>query len=126
VGKTRGFDPPPRIHLGSPRENPTLLTRQDWRGPRAGWSADSLGYWEVEVIRPGSYDVRLSFDAASTGRVARLSLRSEQREVKVRPGETGCRFEAVPLTPGPGRLEASITGEGSAVGVWSVEASRRD
>ena len=35
VSSTRGFEPV-RIALGGPRENPTILTRQDWRGPRAG------------------------------------------------------------------------------------------
>ncbi len=34
VAATRGFAPV-RIALGGPRENPTILTRQDWRGPRA-------------------------------------------------------------------------------------------
>ena len=36
VSATRGYAPP-RIHLGTPHENPVTLTRQDWRGPRAGW-----------------------------------------------------------------------------------------
>ena len=31
VTSTRGFEPV-RIALGGPRENPTILTRQDWRG----------------------------------------------------------------------------------------------
>ncbi len=33
VASTRGFAPI-RIDIGDPRENPTVLTRQDWRGPR--------------------------------------------------------------------------------------------
>ncbi len=33
VSSTRGFAPI-RIAIGGPRENPTILTRQDWRGPR--------------------------------------------------------------------------------------------
>ncbi len=35
VSTTRGFDPV-RIDIGGTREDPTILTRQDWRGPRAG------------------------------------------------------------------------------------------
>ena len=33
VSSTRGFDPV-RIEIGGPREDLTVLTRQDWRGPR--------------------------------------------------------------------------------------------
>ena len=32
VSATRGYDPSP-IELGGTRENPSILTRQDWRGP---------------------------------------------------------------------------------------------
>src|SRR5262249_13715529 len=48
VGGTRGYAPP-RIHLGAAQQNPTTLTRQDWRGPRAGWGPKALGHWEVQV-----------------------------------------------------------------------------
>jgi hypothetical protein len=52
----RGFDPP-RIVIGSEKENPVRLSRQDWRGPKAGWNADSIGHWEVKVERAGKYEV---------------------------------------------------------------------
>ena len=52
VAATRGFEPV-RIEIGGQRENPTILTRQDWRGPRAGWGPNDLGYWEVEVAARG-------------------------------------------------------------------------
>lgn len=38
------------------------LTRQDWRGPRAGWTPTSLGHWEVQVTKTGTYDISLRFD----------------------------------------------------------------
>jgi arylsulfatase A-like enzyme len=41
VSSTRGYAPP-RIHLGG-AEDPSLLTRQDWRGPKAGWSPNDIG-----------------------------------------------------------------------------------
>ena len=52
VSSTRGFDPI-RIEIGGPREDPTVLTRQDWRGPRAGTKPNDLGYWEVRVVQGG-------------------------------------------------------------------------
>ncbi len=33
-----------------PVEDPTVLTRQDWRRPRAGVEPNDLGYWEVRVV----------------------------------------------------------------------------
>src|SRR5205814_1227800 len=60
VSKERGFDPP-RIHLGAQAQPRTVLTRQDWRGPQAGWGPKSLGYWEVHVAREGRYDLALRF-----------------------------------------------------------------
>jgi arylsulfatase A-like enzyme len=55
VSATRGYAPP-RILLGTAHENPTLLTRQDWRGPKAGWGKDSAGHWEVDAAA-GEYEV---------------------------------------------------------------------
>ncbi len=55
---SNGFDPP-RIVIGSEKENPVRLSRQDWRGPKAGWAADSKGHWLVTVERPGRYRVTI-------------------------------------------------------------------
>src|SRR5262249_47866159 len=46
VGSTRGYAPP-RIHLGSAEENPTLLTRQDCRVGKERWDPKDVGFWEV-------------------------------------------------------------------------------
>lgn len=54
----KGFDPP-RIIIGNEKENPVRLSRQDWRGPKAGWNADSIGHWEVKFERAGKYAVKL-------------------------------------------------------------------
>src|SRR5690606_32440827 len=61
----RGYAPP-RIHIGTQHENPVMLTRQDWRGPRAGWDAKSLGHWEVLVTRPAECEFKVRF-APTTG-----------------------------------------------------------
>ena len=52
---------PVRPRLGTPHENPTRLTRQDWRGPRAGdWEGNGLGYWEVTIPAAGTFDVAVT------------------------------------------------------------------
>lgn len=58
---------PPRIVLGSEKANPVRLTRQDWRGNRAGWAADSAGDWEVTFERAGEYEVTLRSTRAFGG-----------------------------------------------------------
>jgi len=54
----QGFEPP-RIVLGSPQAPVVRLSRQDWRGPQAGWSETSLGYWMVRIARAGRYRVTI-------------------------------------------------------------------
>ena len=89
VSSTRGYDPP-RIRIGNPRQDVTVLTRQDWRGPRAGWSADSAGQWEVLVEAAADYHIRV----LPSGGTIKLNGGD------VKPGN-------VRLPAGPGRLEAS-------------------
>ncbi len=50
-----GFEPA-RIHVGSEKEPLTRLSRQDWRGPKAGWTPESVGQWEVYAERAGKYE----------------------------------------------------------------------
>ncbi len=54
---------PPRMILGSVEENPVILGRNDWKGPKAThWSSsDAFGYWDVDVKDSGPYDVRLVY-----------------------------------------------------------------
>jgi arylsulfatase/arylsulfatase A len=53
---------PPRIQIGTPFENPVVLTRQDWRS-KDYWAAEEAnGYWKLYVAQSGSYNVRICFD----------------------------------------------------------------
>ncbi len=124
VGR-RGYEPP-RIVLGAPQENPSVLTRQDWRGPRAGWGPDDLGHWEVEVARAGTYTIALKFAPQQEPTTAHLALGDVHLREKVEPGATGAGFPDVPLPAGPGRLEAWIApGGGKATtGVLYVDVDR--
>ena len=59
VSATRGYDPP-KIVVGTAKENPVILTRQDWRGSKS-WSDLDHGWWEIEVAQPGAYDILIRF-----------------------------------------------------------------
>ena len=124
VAATRNFAPP-RIHLGTPHENPVTLTRQDWRGAKAGWAADSLGHWEVEVASAGDYEVtlRLAGPLAAGGR-ARVRLNGASTEEAVEAGATTVRFARVKLGKGAGELRAELEAAGSVVGPMYVDVRK--
>jgi len=123
VSATRGYDPP-RIYLGAPQENPVVLTRQDWRGPRAGWDAGSIGYWEVDVRSRGRYDVTLDFAAAKEPGEAALSLGAIRLTEKVAAGAAQCKFRNLEMTPGPGRLEPLLRFGAKDLGVQYVTIAK--
>jgi len=124
VAATRGFEPV-RIAIGGPREDPTILTRQDWRGPRAGWGPDVLGSWEVEVAREGRFDVTVRLTPRRFPTVAHITLRGISREITLAPGASECTFPDLPLTAGPGRLEAWVEGHGASSGVLDISVRRQ-
>ncbi len=125
VSATRGYDPP-RIVLGAPEENPSLLTRQDWRGPRAGWSPESLGFWEVSVAKAGKYRIRLLFAAVAEESDVHVSVGEVRLTAIVPKGSREATLEDAPLEAGDFRLEAHVNVGGRAVGVHYVEVRRLD
>ena len=123
VSSTRGFEPV-RIALGSPRENPTILTRQDWRGPRADQTPNALGYWEVDVAKSGRFDITLHFTPRPFPSTAHIAFGKPKGEAGSAPGQTECSFKGVELPAGPGRLEAWIAGNKNTAGVLDVTVRR--
>ena len=104
VSSTRGYAPP-RIHLGTPYENPTILTRQDWRGPNASWNEDGIGHWEVDVKRAGRYQISLRMGAAPADGEAALSLGAAAARAKIEKGATACSLGEVNLNPGSAQMK---------------------
>jgi hypothetical protein len=123
VSSTRGYAPP-RIPLGTPHENPVILTRQDWRGPQAGWNRDSLGYWEVEVATSGKYEVTLRVSPAKRDATARMRLGQTEQAATLEAGKETCVLRTVDLAQGPGRLEAVISEGDQRRGAQYVEVRR--
>ncbi len=123
VGSTRGYTPS-RIHIGNPAENPTVLTRQDMRGPKAGWANEALGHWEIDVERAGTYEVKLLFHGKPT-RVS-LDVAGVKKEVDVPQGAREVTLTALSLPSGPARLEPSVMEGANARAVDYVEVKRVD
>ena len=124
VGRTRPDNySPPRIQIGTPHENPVVLTRQDWRG--AGWGPKDRGHWEVNVTQAGEFDVKLTFQPSSA--VATVTFRFGDVHVE-RVVEAGARsvvLSNLSLPAGPGNLEATLDVANESVGVTFVEISRQ-
>ncbi len=125
VSSSRGFEPV-RIEVGGDRENPTILTRQDWRGPRSGWGINDLGHWEVLIARPGRFDVALRLTPRRFPTVAHLTLRGVERELKLEREASACIFRDLSFTEGPGRLDVWIEGNRATAGPLDVTIRRLD
>jgi arylsulfatase A-like enzyme len=123
VSSTRGYAPS-RIHIGTSFENPATLTRQDWRGPTAGWAENSLGYWEVDVRQAGRYRVKLRMPAVAVHSQAVVRLSGVELEAGVQRGATECVLGPVAISKGPGRLEAFLAAGESRSGVHYVDVIR--
>jgi len=120
---SRGYAPP-RIAIGTPHENPVTLTRQDWRGPRAAWTPEAIGHWEVAVAEAATYEVK-----------ARITPRKDSARITwglngaTLAADAPAAVEEVVLgrtrvAKGDGRVTAEVASGGTTTGVWSVEIRR--
>ena len=123
VSSTRGYAPP-RIHVGTPQEPVTVLTRQDWRGPKATWEATGLGHWELQVTRQARYEIRLRMPALTAAAQATLRVGPLTLLSSAAPGATEVRFAGVALPVGPTRLEGALTAGDRQWGAHYVEVTR--
>ena len=112
---------PPRIHVGTPHENPTVLTRQDWRV-----DADRrVGHWELQVASAGTYDIRLVFDALDEPGYADLVMENVRETLPIEAGAKSCTFEAVELKQGHAALSARVSQAGDPRGAYHVFVTKR-
>jgi arylsulfatase A-like enzyme len=122
VGSTRGY-PAPRIVAGTTHENPLTLTRQDWRGERAGWGGNGLGHWDVEFAA-GEYDVTLRVPAESRESTARLAIGDIELVRPLPAGSDRVVFRGLTIPAGTARVEGTFGSE-RAAGVHYVDLESR-
>jgi arylsulfatase A-like enzyme len=116
----------PRIFVGTPHENPVVLTRQDWRGPRAGWGPKHQGHWDVLVAAAAPYEVTLHFPATEGAKSAHVRVGGVAVERPLEPGQTTVKFPAVKLAAGAAKVEAWLALGEETVGVHYVEVLNPD
>ena len=121
-----GARPAPRIVVGTAHENPTALTRQDWRGSRAGWGAHDQGYWEVEVAQPGRYEIRVELARLPGAKAVHLKVGDFALEQPLAPDQAQAKFGPLTLPGGPARVAPWVVMADETVGVRSAEIVRVD
>jgi hypothetical protein len=124
VTKGRDYSQPARISLGVPQENPVRLTRQDWRGAQAGWTLRSVGHWEVQIARAGSYTIVARLNKSAQPATAHLKLGGVAKLEQVPAGATEVVFGSLRLPRSVGRLECYIEQGGAQTGVLDVTVLR--
>jgi len=127
VSKTRPDNyAPPRIHVGTPHENPVTLTRQDWRHEKGRpWAEDSNGRWLLFVAESGSYDVVLRFHSEDKSGRAALRINDAEFDNSVSAGQTEILFKGIRLQKGDTSLKATLTLGATEKGPWQVDVTRR-
>jgi arylsulfatase A-like enzyme len=120
VSATRGY-PAPRIIVGTKNENPTTLTRQDWRGTTAGWRDENVGHWEVDVTADDVYDITVRIPAFEGESLARLRIGGVERKGPIAAGLDRLTFSRVALPAGRVRVEATAESAGKVIGAHYVD-----
>jgi hypothetical protein len=124
VTSGRDYTNPSRIVLGAAQANPVRLTRQDWRGPQAGWTPQSLGHWEVNVAQVGVYEITARLNEIDQPAIVHFALGQVRMQQQV-PAKTGrVVFSNVRLHSGVGQLECFVEQSDVKTGVHDVEVKR--
>ena len=121
---------PPRIHLGTPHENPVVLTRQDWRRTSrdSGWQPDSRGFWELFVATAGRYDVTVTYKPRDFKETLSLKVGGKTLTANLAADSTQYTFRDVALAAGNARLTVELAHAGkreTVRGPWQVSISKQ-
>lgn len=122
VTATRNYAPP-RIVLGSEHEDPTTLTRQDWRGSGASWDANGVGHWEVDVRRAGKFEITLRMPKTTAAGEARFELNGVKLKQAFPLGSGEVKL-SVTIPAGTGQLKAELEMGGRTTGAHYVDVHR--
>ncbi len=130
------------IVIGSPRENPTLITCMDWHASTVReipWDQSQVnampavnGWWMLDVERAGKYTFTLRHKPAAANfslqaSTARVRLGAVEATSPVREGATSITL-TLDLPKGPARLDTTLSDEatGESRSAFLVEIARHD
>jgi arylsulfatase A-like enzyme len=116
---------PPRIYIGTPYENPTTLTRQDWRRSDESTGYGTGGVWLLHVAKSAKYDIRIRWQPTNQAGTVRLKIQGVDMSAPLAVGARECVFESVELQEGSADLNATRICAESTVGPWQVDVLSR-
>jgi hypothetical protein len=97
--------------IGSPAENPVVLTHQDRRGG-GSWGSDTYypdAYWPVEILAAGDYWVTLDlYSFSDHAAPAELRVGGQIFASTTEKGTTEVEFPRITLLAGEVRLSARV------------------
>ncbi len=117
---------PPRIHLGSPHEDPVLLNRNDAKGDEGIWAQDRIhGYWDVQIENDNFYNFTFFFrESVNQEGTMKLRLGTTQRSLRnTDPAARRLEMREIFLKKGNYRLESWYRGSGGNHLPFYVEVS---
>jgi hypothetical protein len=119
---------PPRIYIGTTKENPVVLTRQDWRQIKgAPWLEESNGYWMLYANATGIYDIRIRFRKKQLAGETVLQLNGDDFKKSLSVDQTEVTFQNIKIEKGNLTLKATLheSGKGES-GPWQVDVIKKE
>lgn len=117
---------PPRIIIGTEHEKSSVLTRQDWRHVSGRpWAADSNGFWLLEALEPGEYDVELIFNGDHPMGKATITAGSVQTHLDIPAHNARGHVTRMRLPAGRFQLSVDVLFGGKTQGPHQVIVTRR-
>ena len=119
---------PRRIEIGSVKENPTVLNRQDWGGNAVSkWdSENALGIWTVSIQEDGYYNFKLiNIKPIPKGTRALVRLGQIQRSKITDQESTTASIENIYLTKGDCNIESWFEWNGNTTGPYYLEVFKK-
>jgi arylsulfatase/arylsulfatase A len=109
---------PPRIHVGSPHEPETVLTRNEWRG--ADWSSRTVGSWLIHILQGGDYRVVVQVEEGAGDVTVEIG---DVRRTLPSGGKSTVTYDPISLRPGDCSVTAWADGPGRR-GAYQVILAR--
>ena len=117
---------PPRIVIGTPHEEQSVLTRQDWRHSAGrNWAPDSNGFWLLEAREPGSYEVEIIFDADHPKGTATITAGSISMPLDIAANQRRGHSVQLELPAGKMKLSVDVVFKGKTQGPHQVIMTRK-
>ena len=108
------------IYIGSSHENPSILTRQDWRGAE-DWGDTDVGYWDVRVLNTGRYSFDIEFSKPTqTAGMVYLQAGNKRLTSSIKAGTKKVDFGPVKLTEGKHKIKAWMEIQNNKAGAMYV------